>query len=293
MEISNLQTLQQLQQLANLSGSNSPLGGGGNSSNVPALQDALKIVQGLLQQMMGQNGGTPGASGGTGGADLQKDSGALAGYMNQNGLKSLDANTLQKLATDDSGNTPPAVKQAARDMLADPDAYKAIETNDVAGADGKSGANNFEKAAQGLVPGVGGGAGGAGAGAGAGAVGGGSNAADGAAGSHGPFGGTGAADLQKDSGAIAGYMRQHGLKSLDANTLEKLATDKSGDTPATVRQAARDLLANPDAYKAIETEDVAGADGKSSVSNFEKAAQGLIPGASGGAGALNLAARIS
>jgi len=67
----------------------------------------------------------------------------------------------------------------------------------------------------------------------------------------------------------------------------------TGDTPATVRQAARDLLANPDAYKAIETEDVAGADGKSSVSNFEKAAQGLIPGASGGAGALNLAARIS
>jgi hypothetical protein len=314
MEIGNLQSnLQQLKELVNLGGTNSPLGGSGNSSDTSALQDALKIVQSLLEQLMGDSGGTPGASGGageadgtggaggaggtggageTGGAggtgegggmggtgevDLQKDSGALAGYMRQHDMKSLDANTLEQLATDKSGKTPTNVSQAARDMLANPDAYKSIETNDVAGADGKSSVDNFENAAQGLVSGVGEGG----------------IKAGGEPGAHGTPGGKRGADLEKDSGALAGFMRQHGMKSLDANTLLQLSTDKSGKTPTNVSEAARDMLANPDAYKSIETNDVAGADGKSGVDNFEKAAQGLISGVPNGAGgAQNLHSRV-
>jgi hypothetical protein len=36
-------------------------------------------------------------------------------------------------------------------MMANPGVYNKIETNDVAGADGKSGQANFQNASQGLV----------------------------------------------------------------------------------------------------------------------------------------------
>ncbi|MBN3857565.1 hypothetical protein G3N59_29680 [Paraburkholderia sp. Ac-20340] len=251
----------------------------------------------------GGTGGTGGA-GGTGGSggdgmNAQSASGALAGYMGTNGNQSLDMNDLYKLAEGQSaggnGQTPsPAVQQAAKFMLQNPDTFKQIETNDVAGADGKSGIQNFQNAAQGNIAlddasGAGG--------------------DDGSTGSTGGTSGTGDAsglgddgssmNAQSASGALAGYMGTNGNKALDMNDLYKLAQGQSaggnGQKPsAEVQQAAKFMLQNPDTFKQIETNDVAGADGKSGIENFENAAQGNIAtGDSGSTGGTNNAGGTS
>jgi hypothetical protein len=106
------------------------------------------------------SGGMP-TTGSTGSnaMDGQSASGALAAYMGTNGDQSLNMNDLYKLsqgeAAGGSGQTPsPEVQQAAQYMLANPGVYNKIETNDVAGADGISGATNFQNAAEGNIPGV-------------------------------------------------------------------------------------------------------------------------------------------
>ncbi|MEJ0003009.1 MAG: hypothetical protein WDN30_04610 [Pararobbsia sp.] len=69
--------------------------------------------------------------------------------MGSNNIGSLDPDSMYKLAQNTSGNTPPTVQQAAQFMMANPSVYQQIETHDVGGADGKSGAGNFQWAAQG------------------------------------------------------------------------------------------------------------------------------------------------
>jgi hypothetical protein len=95
--------------------------------------------------------------------------------------------------------------------------------------------------------------------------------------------GAGAAmNPQSASGAIAGYMGTNGNKSLDMNDIYKLsqgqAVGGNGQTPSPqVQQAAQYMMQNPSVYNQIETHDVSGADGKSSITNFQNAAQGDFP----------------
>lgn len=156
---------------------------GMNSGTAEVMEELIEMLSKALAQLQqggasgGSTGGAPsgvGATGGAGGAGgatgatgtggaggaaamtPQSASGALAGYMGTNGNDSLDMNDLYKLsqgqAVGGNGQSPsPQVQQAAQYMLANPSVYNKIETNDVAGADGKSGIGNFEKAAQGLV----------------------------------------------------------------------------------------------------------------------------------------------
>ena len=195
----------------------------------------------------------------------EQASGAIAGYMHQNGIDCLDPNQLYALANNKGGNVPPEVQKAAAFMLSNPEVYRQIETSDVAGADGKSGVWNFDKAAQGNIP----------------------------FGSQGPrsgevwassaqeYGADTSEGAEKAAGALGAYMHAHGMRGLDVNTLYALATNKGGNVPAEVQEAAGFMLKHPDVYKQIETADKAGADGKSGVWNFDKAAQGLLPLSSG------------
>ena len=178
------------------------------------------------------------------GMDASSASGTLASYMNQNGIKNLDTNDLYKLSQNTSGDVPPGVQNAAKYMLQNPDEYKQIETHDVAGAGGKCGDGNFEWAAQGGL------------------------------GSNG-----GQMNAESASGALSSYMHQNGIKNLDTNDLYKLSQNTSGDVPQGVQNAAKYMLQNPDVYKQIETHDVAGADGKCGIGNFDWAAQGGLWGA--------------
>ncbi|TKC77973.1 hypothetical protein FAZ69_32365 [Trinickia terrae] len=91
-------------------------------------------------------GGTPG---GAGQMTAQNASGVLAAYMGSSNTGTLDPNAMYKLAENADGNTPQTVQQAAKFMLANPDTYQKIETHDVGGTDGISGAGNFQWAAQG------------------------------------------------------------------------------------------------------------------------------------------------
>ncbi|WCM87877.1 hypothetical protein [Acidovorax sp. NCPPB 3576] len=99
----------------------------------PAQLDAQGAARILADHMLGGHGGL-----------LAK---AFAG-------KDMSPGRLYQLA--ESGTAPPKVAEAAKFMLQNPDIYKAIETHDVPGADGKSGVGNLLAAARGEVPGVGG-----------------------------------------------------------------------------------------------------------------------------------------
>ncbi|WP_425258762.1 hypothetical protein ACPOLB_24960 [Rubrivivax sp. RP6-9] len=190
-------------------------------------------------------------------AERAKDeAGALAAYMNANGMKKLDVNQLYNLSNNKGGNVPPDVQQAAKFMLQHPAIYKKIETADVKGADGISGVGNMNKAAQGLInldqptlqpirpavmprPGLG-------------------------------------ERAENEAGTLAAYMNAKGLKTIDVNQLYNLSNNKGGDVPKDVQQAAKFMLQHPAIFKKIETADVKGADGISGVGNLNKAAQGLL-----------------
>ncbi len=186
----------------------------------------------------------------------EDEAGALAAYMNANGLKKLDVNQLYNLGNNKSGNVPPDVQQAAKFMLQHPEIYKKIETADVKGADGISGVGNMNKAAQGLInfdqptlqpvrPAV-------------------------------MPRSTLGERAENEAGTLAAYMNAKGMKVIDVNQLYNLSNNKGGAVPPDVQQAAKFMLQHPEIYKKIETADVKGADGISGVGNMNKAAQGLI-----------------
>jgi hypothetical protein len=153
-------------------------------------------------------------------------------------------------------------------MLQNPDVYKQIETHDVAGADGISGVGNFEWAAQGGLD---------------------SEPAPGATDTMNSISTQGAMmGAQSAAGALASYMSQNGISSLDPNQLYKLANNPPAGTPSDVSAAASYMLQNPDVYKQIETHDVSGADGVSGVGNFQWAAQGGLDQTVSGSGSFNL-----
>jgi hypothetical protein len=228
----------------------------------------------------------------SGAMNPQSASGALGGYMGTNGNDALNVNDLYNLslgqAAGGNGQQPSAqVQQAAQYMLSNPGVFNQIETHDVSGADGKSGAANFDNAAQGdfaiNAPATGGAA----------AI----PATSTGAMPPATMGATPAAasgngmNSQTAAGALAGYMGTNGNNTLDVNDLYKLSQGQgigqasglqligegNGQQPSPeVQQAAQYMLANPGEFKQIETHDVAGTDGLSGVSNFQNAAQGLV-----------------
>ncbi|SFD78764.1 hypothetical protein [Paracidovorax konjaci] len=212
---------------------------------------------------------------------------ALAGLF---GTQAMTVDRLHRLA--EGGKASPEVAAAARFMLQNPDIYRAIETHDVPGADGKSGVGNLLAAARGDIPGVGGKASGAansvlqlllqllralnGTASAAGAV-------------HTPA--AQPLDAQSASRILADHMVSEAggarhlfgkrfLPQTAPMTAERLYQLSQGQGP--VADAAKFMLQNPDIYRAIETHDVPGADGKSGLGNLLAAARGEVPGAGGG-----------
>ncbi|WP_186133134.1 hypothetical protein [Burkholderia gladioli] len=252
---------------------------------VGQIQQSLAQAQQLAQQLGGQPGagagGLPGAGGDAGGAggagDVggdgalggiggagvggvadstgmtpQSAAGALSSYMSQNGVDPITPNQLYQLSQNPPAGTPPDVSKAAQFMLQNPDVFKAIETHDVSGADGKAGIGDVQWAAQG--------------------------GADGTQGAQAqPTMSDGSpVTMQSAAGAIAAYGQQNGVGTTDPNSLYQLAMNPPTGTPPDVQSAAKFMLQNPSAYQAIETADVKGADGLSAMANFQKAAQGGI-----------------
>lgn len=239
-------------------------------ANYEALyESALQSIQQMLQQVFAEEAslGTEGIDNGNqvdSGMTAQGASGALAAYMHQNGIGSLNPNQLYQMAYSPAAGTPSEVSDAAKFMLENPDAFNQIETHDVAGADGIAGVNDFDWAAQGGLSA-------------------GSNTDDAASTNDASFidanamlfGDTGTSmDEQSASGALGAYLHEQGMHKLDPNQLYQMAYNPANGTPSDVSAAAKFMLSNPDSYNRIETHDVAGGDGISGVSNFDWAAQG-------------------
>ena len=213
-------------------------------------------------------------------ADQAKSaSGTLGAYMHEKGMTKVDVNELYALSNNKSGDVPADVQKAAGFMLKHPAIYEKIETSDVKGADGISGVNNFDKAAQGLtnfkpdlpqqphrmVPAE----------------------MNGMMQrlhetEHRPMMPTSrsveplADQAQGAAGTLGAYMHDKGMTKVDVNELYALSNNKTGDVPADVQKAATFMLKNPEIYEKIETSDVSGADGIAGVNNFDKAAQGSL-----------------
>jgi hypothetical protein len=233
------------------------------STEDQSIQQLEQQVDAMINQALQQSSSSVGQN-----AMAQSASGTLASYMNQNGIKSLDPNQLYQLANNPPAGTPPEVSSAAAYMLQNPDVYKQIETHDVAGADGISGVGNFEWAAQGGLD---------------------SEPAPGVTDTMNSISTQGAMmGAQSAAGALASYMSQNGISSLDPNQLYKLANNPPAGTSSDVSAAASYMLQNPDVYKQIETHDVSGADGVSGVGNFQWAAQGGLDQTVSGSGSFNL-----
>ncbi|WP_437880811.1 hypothetical protein [Pseudomonas sp. LRF_L74] len=84
-------------------------------------------------------------------------------------------------------------------------------------------------------------------------------------------------DIAKSSKIIADYLKQKGKSAIDAKELQQLAQNPS-QVPAEVSAAAAYMVTHQDVFTAIETHDVAGADGLSGTWNFEWAAEGGLKG---------------
>jgi hypothetical protein len=181
-------------------------------------------------------------------------SGALGAYLHSNNIDTVDVNKLYAIANNGTGQVPEDVQKAADFMVKNPDVYKAIETKDVAGADGISARNNFDKAAQGLVA---------------------FNqvAADTPAVASKL---TLAQQTKNASGTLAAYMRTDNVGAVDMNQLYAIANNSDRQTSKEVSDAAAFMLKNPDMYRKIETSDISGVDGISGLGNFENMAMGKI-----------------
>ncbi len=248
-------------------------------ANYEALyESALQSIQQMLQQIFAEEGSldTGGVDSGAqtdSGTTAQSASGALASYMHENGINSLNPNQLYQMAYNPKAGTPPEVSDAAKFMLQNPDTFNQIETHDVAGSDGIAGVNDFDWAAQGGLSSA-------------------SNGDQAASlddttdfgSANDPIGDTGGGgesdstgtpmDAQSASGAIAACMHEQGTWTVDPNKLYQMAYKPSPGTTAQDSAAAKFMLANPDTFNQIETHDVAGADGIAGVNDFDWAAQG-------------------
>ncbi len=243
----------------------------GDDSSISSLEQEIDQLEKQLDQEIEQAEQGAGTSSSTG-MDAQSAAGALSSYMSQNGIGSLDPNQLYQLANNPPAGTPADVSSAASFMLQNPDVYKQIETHDVPGADGIAGVNDFQWAAQGGL--------------------GDTSSATNATNNSAPptdadfeaaldagdgddeTDATDTMSAQSASGALASYMQQHGIKSLNPNQLYQLSQNPPAGTPTDVSAAASYMLQNPDTYQQIETHDVAGADGKAGINDFQWAAQG-------------------
>ena len=207
----------------------------------------------------------------------QAAAGALAAYMHENGIATVNPNKLYQLAYSPAAGTPSTVSKAAKFMLANSDTYNRIETHDVKGSDGISGVANFDWAAEG--------------GLGAASNKGGAGQSDAAAKAASEAAAKMAiAELalmaaQSAAGAIASFMHEKGMKTVDPDELYQIAYHPKKGTPPGVSAAAKFMLANPDVYNRIETHDVKGSDGISGVKNFDWAAEGGLGAASNKGGA--------
>jgi tellurite resistance-related uncharacterized protein len=205
------------------------------------------------------------ARGAEGGGEMMSPgeaSGAVAGFMRQMGMDKMDPKGLYLISTDP--NAPPHVRDAAASLLAQPQAWKRIETLDDPNSDGKSGLQNLDMAAQGRVPGL------------DGRERSGSVPPNSAYSAHGAEGSGERMPPAEASGAVAGFMRQMGMDKMDPKGLYLISTDPNA--PPHVRDAAASLLAQPQAWKRIETLDDPRSDGLSSLQNLDRAATGEVPG---------------
>jgi hypothetical protein len=193
------------------------------------------------------------------GMTAQSAAGALAAYMHEHNIQTVNPDQLYQMAYKPAAGTPPEVSQAAKFMLQNPDVYNQIETHDVPGSDGIAGVNDFDWAAQGGLS--------ASAGAQAGA----------SAGGEAAF----AAGIAGIAGALAAFMREHSVADMTPNKLYQLAFNPPAGTPSTVSKAAKSLLGNPDAYNKLETHDVKGSDGIAGVNDFDWAAEGGMSASAG------------
>jgi len=87
-------------------------------------------------------------------------------------------------------------------------------------------------------------------------------------------------NISKSSQILVDYLKGKGQSAINSNELKQLAQDTSGNVPADVSAAAQYMLNHQDVFTAIETHDVAGADGLSGSWNFEWAAEGGLNGTS-------------
>lgn len=219
-------------------------------------QSALQSLQQMVQEIFAQDGvsesdldGTSGTA--SSGMTAQSAAGALAGYMNQNGINTLNPDQLYQIAYNPKAGTPPDVSAAAKFMLQNPDVFNQIETHDVSGADGIAGENDFDWAAEGGLD-------------------------DAASTQDGGDTTSGDAQMsvQSAAGALSSYMSQNSVWTLTPNQLYQMAYNPQAGTLPTVSQAAKTMLENPDAFNQIETHDVAGADGIAGANDFDWAAEG-------------------
>jgi len=223
----------------------------GNLAKIDSAPDTRSPDAGApAQQTQGANATQQAAPGMT----TQSAAGALAAYMHEHKVNTLNPDQLYQLANRPAAGTPPEVSQAAKFMLQNPDSFNKIETHDVAGSDGIAGVNDFDWAAQGGLS--------ASAGAHAGASANAQPAFDGGA--------TAAA------GALAAFMNQHAIGTVTPSKLYQLAYNPPAGTPSTVSKAAKFMLANPDAYNRVETHDVRGSDGIAGVNDLDWAAEGRL-----------------
>jgi len=159
---------------------------------------------------------------------------------------------LYQIAYNPAAGTSPTVSAAAKYMLVHSSTFNAIETHDVAGADGIAGANDFKWAAEGGLS---------------------SASQSGQARGTGQTGGP-AMTAQSASGALAAYMSQNNTNLLDVNGLYQIAYNPSAGTSATVSAAAKYMLQHPDTFNKIETNDWTATDGIANTIQFDWAAEG-------------------
>ena len=255
---------------------------------------ALQSIQQMLQQIFAEEGSLDTGSVDNGaqadsGMNAQSASGALASYMHENGINTLNPNQLYQMAYNPKAGTPSEVSDAAKFMLENPDTFNQIETHDVAGSDGIAGVNDFDWAAQGGLSSASNG--------GDtistddttdfGSMGGSMDASTGdpmidptanlttdPMGSNSTGDTSTPMDAQSASGAIAACMHEQGTRTVDPNKLYQMAYNPSAGTTPTDSAAAKFMLSNPDTFNQIETHDVAGSDGIAGVNDFVWAAQG-------------------
>lgn len=149
---------------------------------------------------------------------------ALGQYMQQRGIDTVTPNQLSQLARNTPGDTPGNVSDAASFLLRNPDVYALLETHDVPGRDGISGASNLGFAARGGYD---------------------AQLQDSAPAS------APAVTEQDARSAIAAFRQQNPAASIDPNTLYQLAMRPNSDTAPATSAAAKFLLKNPDVLDKI------------------------------------------